>query len=207
MASTSFWPSSAEILFLISRLSRSAELVGAKPLHLPTQTARRLKAPLGLSLLRKRGALQTHFHPKGRYGKLHLYPCCADAPEGSQRQQMPFLLTAPPVKRQIEKIRRFFRFANKKFYFRYLWPKRTRRPFSIVNAKAARPPRCWGSLAAGSFNRLHAGGVFHGGFAARFVRQALHAAGVRGHGGQGEHEFAPLALFTLHPDLAAGKVH
>ena len=125
MASTSFWPSSAEILFLISRSSRSAELVGAKPLHLPTQTARRLKAPLGLSLLRKRGALQTHFHPKGRYGKLHLYPCCADAPEGSQRQQMPFLLTAPPVKRQIEKIRRFFRFANKKFYFRYLWPKRT----------------------------------------------------------------------------------
>ena len=31
-----------------------------------TQTARRLKAPPGLSLLRKRGLLQTHFHQKGR---------------------------------------------------------------------------------------------------------------------------------------------
>ena len=57
--------------FFISRLSRPAELVGARPLHLLTQTARRLKAPLGLSLRRKRGALQTHFHGKGRYGNLH----------------------------------------------------------------------------------------------------------------------------------------
>ena len=49
-------------IILISRLSRPAELVGARPLHLLTQTARRLKAPLGLSLLRKRGPRQTHFH-------------------------------------------------------------------------------------------------------------------------------------------------
>ena len=30
---------------------------------------------------------------------------------------------------------------------------------------------------------------------------------LRGHGGQGEHEPAPLALLALHPDLPAGKVH
>ena len=75
------------------------------------------------------------------------------------------------------------------------------------HAKTARPPRVRGSLAGSSFYGLHACGVFHGGFTAGFVRQTLHAAGVRGHGGQGEHEPAPLALLALHPDLPAGKVH
>ena len=75
------------------------------------------------------------------------------------------------------------------------------------HAKTARPPRVRGSLAGSSFYGLHACRVFHGGFTAGFVRQALHAAGVRGHGGQGEHEPAPLALLALHPDLPAGKVH
>ena len=73
--------------------------------------------------------------------------------------------------------------------------------------QTARPPRVRGSLAGSSFYGLHACRVFHGGFTAGFVRQALHAAGVRGHGGQGEHEPAPLALLALHPDLPAGKVH
>lgn len=40
----------------------------------------------------------------------------------------------------------------------------------------------------------------------RIRPQALHAAGVGGRGGQGEHELTPLALLALHTDLASGKV-
>ena len=41
------WPSSEERLFLICNSGKSAELVGAKPLHLLTQTALPLKSPTG----------------------------------------------------------------------------------------------------------------------------------------------------------------
>ena len=74
------------------------------------------------------------------------------------------------------------------------------------HAKTARPPRVRGSLAGSSFYGLHACRVFHGGFTAGFVRQALHAAGVRGLDRQGEHESAPLALLALDADLTAGEV-
>ncbi len=57
---------------LFSHLSQPAKLVRAKPFHLLMQTACRLKAPLGLSLLRKRGLLQMHFHKRGRNRKMAL---------------------------------------------------------------------------------------------------------------------------------------
>ena len=81
-------------------------------------------------------------------------------------------------------------------------------PKSIPKPKTTRPPRPFqgDSLAADSVDRLHAGGVLHWHRLTGFVRQALHAAGVGGRGGQGEHELTPLALLALHTDLASGKV-
>ena len=42
------------LLFYCSALLHKRELVGARPLHLLSQTVRSLKSPTGLSLLRKR---------------------------------------------------------------------------------------------------------------------------------------------------------
>ena len=97
------WPSSAERLFLFHVCRGLRELVGAKPLHLLTQTARRLKAPLGLSLLHKRGALQTHFHQRGRHIK-HDF-------------QLLFWGTACLMKKCSGKARRLFRSTNIKIKF------------------------------------------------------------------------------------------
>ena len=62
---------SGKIIF-ISRLSRPAGTCRGKASICSRRPLRRLKAPLGLSLLRNRGLLQTHFHKRGRRGKQHL---------------------------------------------------------------------------------------------------------------------------------------
>ena len=57
---------SAEKLFLICSPGTPAELVGAKPLHLANaRPFCRLKAPLGLSLLRNRGLFGVTFSREG----------------------------------------------------------------------------------------------------------------------------------------------
>ena len=149
---------------ICSLLTPKAELVGAKPLHLAdARPLCRLKAPLGLSLLRKRepekcqrfrragstnqGLLaldnpkeevETQKTNAAPFGAIVLtffaflrFGVAARRPRGRQ-QQMSLPATAPPVKKQARKIRRFSGLAKFKIIFPLKIARAKRRLFQIV---------------------------------------------------------------------------
>ena len=62
--------SSAEKLFIICKSGKSAELVGAKPLHLLTQTALPLKSPTGAFIATQTRIFPIYFFTGGVWNKL-----------------------------------------------------------------------------------------------------------------------------------------